>query len=71
MGTFSPFVRQRGLKDSFEWACTGVYGSNEDIKRSQYRMNWLEFNNIGKFHGIALEILTLFVFQVSGWNAQD
>lgn len=34
-------------------------------------MNWSEFSSIEVFHGVALEILMSFVFQVSGWDAED
>lgn len=34
-------------------------------------MNWSEFSSIGMFHGVALEILMSFVFQVSGWDVED
>ena len=33
-------------------------------------MNWSESSSTGVFHGVALEILTLFVFQVSVWDVQ-
>ena len=33
-GQFSVNVLLRGVVDDFAWACTGVYGPNDDGKRS-------------------------------------
>ena len=34
VGQFSVGVLLRGVVDDFVWACTGVYGPNEDSQRS-------------------------------------
>ena len=47
VGQFSVGVLLRGVVDDFVWACTGVYGPNEDSQRSflweellQVRARW-------------------------------
>ena len=60
VGTFSVSVKWQGVGNGFIWACSGVYGPNENIERGR-RL----FSNIGEYRGAALGILILFVFLVS------
>ena len=56
------------MGDGFIWACSGVYGPNDNNVRGQM---WDElvvaFSNTGMFHSVALGILILFLFRVNGW----
>ena len=36
VGTFSVSVKWQGVGDGFIWACSGVYGPNENIERGSH-----------------------------------
>lgn len=65
VGTFFVLVQWQGMVDGFIWACSGVYGPNENSERGVI-WNELVFSNIGIYYS-ALGIPISYVFQLSGW----
>ena len=65
LGLFSVSVQWKGVEDGFIWACSGVYGPNDNNMRG-YMWDELVFNSTGMFLGAVLGILMLFVFVVNG-----
>jgi len=65
VGLFSVSIQWKGVEDGFIWACSGVYGPNDNNMRS-YMWDELVFNSTGMFPGVVLGILMLFVFLVNG-----
>ena len=53
------------MEDSFIWACSGVYGPNNNNLRGDL-WDELVFSIIGMFRGVVLGILMLFIFLVNG-----
>ena len=41
VGTFSMSVKWQGVGDGFIWACSGVYGPNENDERGQMWDEWV------------------------------
>ena len=58
-------VQWKGVEDGFIWACSGVYGPNDNNLRGDL-WDELVFSVIRMFRGVVLGILTLFVFLVNG-----
>ena len=52
--------------DEFIWACSGVYGPNDNSLKVIYGMSWLVFSSIGMLLGVVLGILMLSAFLVNG-----
>ena len=52
MGYFSVSIRWQGVGDGFIWACSRVYGPNDNNLRGQMWDELMEFNNFGMFHGV-------------------
>ena len=53
------------MEDGFIWACSGVYGPNDNNLRGDL-WDELVFSVIRMFRGVVLEILMLLVFLVNG-----
>ena len=64
VGLFSVSIQWKGVEDGFIWACSGVYGPNDNNMRS-YMWDELVFNSTGMFPGAVLGILMSFVFLVN------
>ena len=67
VGSFSVLVKWQGVVDGFIWACSGVYGPNDNNERGHVWMSWLVFSNTGGYHGVVLGTLMLYGFQVNVW----
>ena len=67
VGSFSVLVKWQGVVDGFIWACSGVYGPNDNNERGHTWMSWLVFSNTRGYHGVVLGTLMLYGFQVTVW----
>ena len=65
VGLFSVLIQWKGVVDGFIWACSGVYGPNDNSLRGDL-WDELVFISTGMFLGVVLGILTLSASLVNG-----
>ena len=67
VGTFLVLVKWQGVVAGFIWACSVVYGPNDNNERGHMWDELVVFSNTRGYRGIVLGILISYGFQVNIW----